>query len=383
MSFRQKLLKTANYLETRADKLVRKIKRRIYRNTDVTIVPYLGHGTTTHLRLKGRVLENYTVLPSFDDDSAWSNLRNIIRRFNSDELPNVEVTATFAEQEITVKTNDEGYFEVRFDLDTKLEDIWQEIELRYQHRRQAHAIGKVMIPPKDAQFGIVSDLDDTVIRSNVPNLIRLLFNTLFKNAHTRLPFAGVAEFYQALQAGTKNTFNPIYYVSNGPHNLYDLLSDFFKIRGIPEGPIFLRDFGLTKRYMLANKNHKKEQITRLLKLHPQLPFILIGDSGEHDPDIYAEIVREYPKRIVAIYIRDVRPKRDSERDEHVQGLAQELAYRGTPMLLIPDTAVAARHAMEKRFIDSDRLPAIESAVESDSARNPLEAFIEEAGGETV
>ena len=383
MSFRQKLLKTANYLETRADKLVRKIKRRIYRNTDVTIVPYLGHGTTTHLRLKGRVLENYTVLPSFDDDSAWSNLRNIIRRFNSDELPNVEVTATFAEQEITVKTNDEGYFEVRFDLDTKLEDIWQEIELRYQHRRQAHAIGKVMIPPKDAQFGIVSDLDDTVIRSNVPNLIRLLFNTLFKNAHTRLPFAGVAEFYQALQAGTKNTFNPIYYVSNGPHNLYDLLSDFFKIRGIPEGPIFLRDFGLTKRYMLANKNHKKEQITRLLKLHPQLPFILIGDSGEHDPDIYAEIVREYPKRIVAIYIRDVRPKRDSERDEHVQGLAQELAYRGTPMLLIPDTAVAARHAVEKGFIDSDTLPAIEIAVESDSARNPLEAFIEEAGGETV
>jgi phosphatidate phosphatase APP1 len=383
MSLRQKFLKTANYLEKRADKVVRKVKRRIYRNTNVTIVPYLGHGTARHLRLKGRVLENYTVLPSFDDDSAWSNLRNIIRRFNSDELPNAEITASFGNQQQTVLSNHEGFFEVLFDLNTTLDSIWHEVDLQYNQRRNASAVAKVMIPPQDAQFAVVSDLDDTVIRSNVPNLIKLLFNTLFKNAHTRLPFAGVAEFYQALQKGTKNTFNPIYYVSNSPHNLYDLISDFFKIRGIPEGPIFLRDFGLTKRYMVANKNHKKEQITRLLDLHPELPFILIGDSGEHDPELYAEIVREYPKRIAATYIRDVRPKKDSKRDEYVQALAQELAEIGTPMLLIPNTTVAARHATEQGFIDSETLPAIEEAVEMDSARNPLEMFIEEAGGEAV
>jgi phosphatidate phosphatase APP1 len=383
MSVRQKFLHAANYLENCADNIARKLKRRIYRNTDVTIVHYLGHGTTTHLCLKGRVVENHTVLPSFDDDSAWSNLRNIIRRFNSDELPNVEIIASFRNQQQTVLTNHEGFFDICFDLDTPLDAIWYEIDLKYQHRRQASAVAKVMIPPPDAQFAVVSDLDDTVIRSNVPNRIKLLFNTFFKNAHTRLPFAGVAEFYQALQKGTQNSFNPIYYVSNGPHNLYDLLSDFFKIRGIPEGPIFLRDFGLTKHYTFANKHHKKNQIMHLLDLHPKLPFILIGDSGEHDPYLYAEIVYEYPNRIVAIYIRDVRPKKDSKRDKQVRALAQKLHEIGTPMLLIPDTAVAARHAFEQGFIQFETLLAIEVAVESDSARNPLEVFIEEAGGEAV
>lgn len=383
MSFRQKLLKTANFIENRADKVARKVKRRIYRNTNVTIVPYLGHGTSKHLRLKGRVLENHTVLPSFNDDSAWCNLQNIIRRFNSDELPHVEITASFANQQQTVLTNDEGFFEIYFDLDVALEGIWHEIDLQYNQRRNANTVGKVMIPPQDSQFAIVSDLDDTVIRSNVPNLIKLLFNTLFKNAHTRLPFAGVAEFYQALQRGTQNTFNPIYYVSNSPHNLYDLLVDFFKIRGIPEGPIFLRDFGLTKRYMPANKTHKKDRITHLLDLYSELSFILIGDSSEHDPELYAELVHEYPKRIAAIYIRDARPKKDSKREKNIQDLAQELQTAGTPMLLIPDTMVAARHAAEQGFIRAETLPIIETAIAIDSARNPLEVLIDEAGGEAV
>lgn len=383
MSFRQKFLRITNYIENQVDKLIRKIKRRIYRNTEVKIVPYLGHGTATHLCFKGRVLENYTVLPSYDDDSAWSNLRNIIRRFNSDELPDVEITANFAQYEFTAKTDEEGFFDIEFNLDKPIEGLWQEIELQYEQRRQAEAIARVLTPPHDAQFAVVSDLDDTVIRSNVPNLIKLLFNTLFKNAHTRLPFAGVAEFYQALQAGTNNTFNPIYYVSNSPYNLYDLLTDFFKIRGIPEGPLFLRDFGLSRHYLVDSKRHKKKQITTLLDLYPNLPFILIGDSGEHDPDIYAEIVRDYPNRIKAIYIRDVHPKRNSKRDLHVRDLAKELEQAGTEILLIPDTAVAARHAVDRNFIQADRLAAIETAVESDSARNPLEALIEEAGGEAV
>ena len=137
MSFRQKFIKAVHSLESRADDVARKIKRRIYRNTEVTIMSYMGYGTKYELWLKGRVLENHTVLPSFDDDSEWANFLNILRRFNSDELPNVQVKARYREQEKIVTTNHEGFFDIYFKFDKALEGIWHEIHLEYQHRRKA------------------------------------------------------------------------------------------------------------------------------------------------------------------------------------------------------------------------------------------------------
>lgn len=370
---RHRLMRAANKTENAVDKMVRKVKRRIYRHSQVTIIPYMGHGTATHVQLRGRVLENHRILPSTDDDSAWRNLRNIIRRFNSDELPYVDVVIRFAGQSKVVTTDDEGYFGVEFET-APLEGIWHELDLHYaDKRRESSAKGQIMIPPKSAQFAIISDMDDTVIRSNVPNRIKLVANTLFKNAHTRLPFTGVAEFYRALQAGTANTFNPIYYVSNSPFNLYDLLAEFFEVRGIPNGPIFLRDFGLTNRIVGAKSSHKAERINELMNLYPHLPFILIGDSGEHDPELYRDVVKQFPNRVSAIYIRDVRKK----AHERVMAVAEEIKALGSEMLLVPDTLVAAEHAAAKGFILPESLPAIEAAVKEDTANNPIDAMIDE------
>ncbi|MEL6404345.1 MAG: phosphatase domain-containing protein [Chloroflexota bacterium] len=365
-------------IEKVADNSHRTVRRWLYRNTDVTIMPYVGYGYGYHIRLRGRVLENHTVQKSQNDDSAWSNLRNIIRRFNSDELPHVPITISFGGQAQTVITDEEGFFYAEFDIDEPLTGIWHTATLSYDDgRRQASAQAKIMVTPDDAQYAVVSDMDDTVIRSNVPNRIRLVANTLFKNAHTRLPFRGVAEFYRALQAGTTSTTNPIYYVSNSPYNLHDLLQEFFDLKNIPKGPIFLRDFGLTQRYVGASENHKAVQINRLMDLHPELPFILIGDSGEHDPDIYAEIVRQHPGRIAAIYIRDVRPGQEWKVNQRVQQLAEEIREQGVDMLLIPDTLVAAQHAVEQGFISQDAVAHVVQEVKDDAPSNPIEAFMDD------
>jgi phosphatidate phosphatase APP1 len=370
---KHRLIRVANKTEDAVDRVVRRVKRRLYRHSKVSIIPYMGYGTASRFYLKGRVLENHRILPSTDDDSAWRNLRNIIRRFNSDELPFVEISARFQEQVKVVKTDDEGFFALDFETEP-LEGIWHSIFLHYaDKRRESDSIGEIMIPPASAQFGIVSDMDDTVIRSNVPNRIKLLANTLFKNAHTRLPFSGVAEFYRALQGGTEKTFNPIYYVSNSPNNLYDLLAEFFVVRGIPIGPIFLRDFGLTNRLVGASSNHKAERIKELFNLYPHLPFILIGDSGEHDPELYREVVRQFPKRVLAIYIRDVRSKAHAR----VMRVAKEISVLGSEMLLVPDTLVAAEHAAAKGFILPESLEAIQAAVKADSPTNPIEAIMDE------
>lgn len=365
MSFWQSLIKVANKTENVVDKVSRRVRRRLYRDTDVTIEAYIGYGNPHHVRLRGRILENHSVRAARDEDNALHNLWYVLQRFNSDELPGVDVTITFQTQQKIVTTDDEGFFYVQFDLEQALTGIHHTAKLYYaDSRREAHATGQIIVA-QDAQFVVVSDMDDTVIRSNVPNRIKLVANTLFNNARTRLPFAGVAQFYRSLQNGTQDSFNPIYYVSNSPYNLHDLLQEFFKVRDIPAGPIFLRDFGLTQRYAGASENHKARQIARLLELHPDLPFILIGDSGEHDPDIYAEIVRRYPGRVAAIYIRDVRPGKDWKMNAHTQEVAAEIRKQGVDMLLIQDTLAAAQHAHEKGFVRQSCIKEVEKAVQLD------------------
>lgn len=374
----QSLKKILYKTETVTDKLTGSIQNRLNPDRDVTIMPYVGYGNPNHVRVRGRVLENHHLDEAQDDDNAFRNLRNIIRRFNSHELPHAELRISFEGQEQIVVTNDEGFFYAEFNLEKALDKTQYTAQFHYNDgQREAYAENKIIIAPANAQFAVVSDMDDTVIRSNVPNRIKLVANTLFKNARTRLPFPGVAEFYRALQQGTQDTLNPIYYVSNSPYNLYDLLHDFFDVRNIPQGPIFLRDFGLTERYAGAVNNHKSIQIARLLELHPNIPFILIGDSGEHDPDIYAEVVRQYPNRILAIYIRNVRPGKAWKVNDRVEQIAIDIREQGIEMLLIPNTLVAARHAVEKGFITDDSLTLIEESVQADLPSNPIEALLDE------
>jgi phosphatidate phosphatase APP1 len=385
MTIWKRLLRAAARAESSLDALKFKLDNRLNSNTDISILTYMGYGTTTTLHLRGRVVQNRRVQSATDADSIWRNLLNTYRRLDSDEIPYAKVTATYKEHEQTVTADDEGYFRVLFHLDKPVlsEAVWQEIQLDYDDsRRQAQSVGRVVIPPPDAAFGVISDLDDTVMRTDVINLLKLARNTFLRNARTRLPFHGVAEFYAALQtAGDR--YNPIFYVSNSPYNLYDLIADFFKLRGIPAGPIFLRDLGLTENYLLASREHKYGTIEQLLQLYPDLPFVLIGDSGEKDAMIYLQVVQNYPGRIKAVYIRDVEPhRRDTKRDARVLSLAEQSLAAGVEMLLVPDTAAAAQHALEKGLIAEVALSGIIHAAEVGKIADEVETLIDKATDES-
>ena len=346
--------------------LYAKLKRMV-RQTDaelssVQILPYVGHGTRSVIYLKGRVLEKHRVVSGHDADSKWRNLRNTYHRFNSHKMPDVLVTARLGNAEQRVRTDAAGFFhfEITFDPPLTSADVWHDVQLElpvYRGQAGALATASVLIPPEDAQFGVISDLDDTVLRSNVVNLLKLARNTFFYNSHTRLPFAGVAEFYHALQRGTQASFNPIFYVSNSPWNLYDLIVDFFAIKGIPLGPIFLIHLGLSPRHLSRPDpiRNKLEQIEGLLTAHPDLPFLLIGDSGEDDPEVYLQVIQTHPGRIRAVYIRDVTGK---GRKSEIRAVVEQARQIGVDMLLVADTVAAAEHAARREFIDAQALPAI-------------------------
>jgi phosphatidate phosphatase APP1 len=166
----------------------------------------------------------------------------------------------------------------------------------------------------------------------------------------------VAAFYEALQRGVEGRgYNPIFYVSSSPWNIYDVLEDFLNVHGVPPGPLFLKDWSLG--VLGKHTDHKLGIIRKLLRTYPELPFVLIGDSGEQDPEIYHQAVREHPGRVRAIYIRDVTT---GGRDAEVRAIADEVRGFGVEMVLAPDTAIAAEHAASIDLLTPDAVPEIRS-----------------------
>ncbi|WP_119071649.1 App1 family protein [Aggregatilinea lenta] len=347
----------------------------------IHLLPYLGHGTPYGLHISGRILEDYHVEPAADNDTIWENLHNMYRRFRTKEIPHARVRARFRDHEEEVTADDEGIFHINMAWETPLplNNVWHEVQLELLDYPDQHvtAMGQVIVPPPNAQFGVISDLDDTVIQTDVFNLVAMARNTFLHNSRTRLPFAGVAEFYLALQRGTANTYNPIYYVSNSPFNLYDLLMDFFEVRQIPLGPLFLTNLGLTDEHFFRADpvEHKLGAIDTILTTHPDLPFVLIGDSGEQDAAIYLEALEKYPGRIKAIYIRDVTPDREDKRV--VEAMAHA-ADTDVDLLLVEDTVAAAVHAAEHGLIVPEALPGIrQERTEDQKEPDTLEKIVKQ------
>ena len=177
--------------------------------------------------------------------------------------------------------------------------------------------------------------DDTILQTGVQRAGRMILQTLTGSSLTRTPFPGAAELYRDLAAGDTN---PVFYVSSGPWNLHTFLDRFLRHRGFPLGPVLLRDLLGTA----AGREQKHGRIQEVLDLHPRLPFVLIGDSGERDPAIYADIVRDNPGRVLAVYIREVRLDPGDGRVEEVSSAWAD----DVPFVLAPDSAAMRTHAEE-------------------------------------
>jgi phosphatidate phosphatase APP1 len=358
--FNRTVLLVARIVEERFDDFRFSFKRRFGLLDPFEILPYRGHGTTRELFLKGRVLEEAGITRPARDDAVWKNILNMVRRFASGEVAGARVKASFEGLQVETTADVEGYFEVRFQLPEPLDGApgWCRVELDLLSPPspgggRVRSTGEVLVP-HGARFGVISDLDDTVLHSSATSVLKMTWIVVRNNAHTRLPFEGVAAFYRALQSGADGrSSNPVFYVSSSPWNIYDLLEDFLNVHGVPEGPLFLKDWSLS--VLGKHRTHKLGIIRTLLGTYPGLPFVLIGDSGEEDPEIYLQILREHRGRIRAIYIRDVTT---AERDAEVHAIARESAALGTEMVLVADTAAAAEHAASKSLIRPDAVPDI-------------------------
>jgi phosphatidate phosphatase APP1 len=341
---------------------VRRLARR--RKDPLIILPYLTYGTSTRLRVCGRVLEDEGFQPAADADTGWRNLIAFYKRLESDEVPGASVRARYLGVEAETVSDGEGYFTLQIPTGGRMSPgAWHDVQLELvRPQGGAGATARVLVPSARAKFGVISDIDDTIVATNVTSKLRMLLTVALTNSRTRKPFKGVAAFYRALHAGV----NPVFYVSKSPWNVYVPLVEYLEVQGLPLGPLMLRDFGPALR-----KHHKKKAIEDILATYPALAFVLIGDSGEADPEIYADVVRRFPKRIRAIYIRSVSPKRISQ----VEKLIGEVAKTGCQLILAPEADLAAAHAAAEGLIQPPDLRAVRSEIEADTrgSREPAQS----------
>lgn len=344
--------------------MLKRIKKifGLYKDIDnVLITPYRSYGTESHIYLLGRALDDVP-LKIVEDQSLWKTLKNTYKQFDSFEIPDTEIELNIPGiLSLTTKTDYDGYFlfdqKISKDLAVLAdEEGWITVDLYYKKepgkqikQGKDYFQGELLIPEAEAEYGIISDIDDTILHTGVTSFLkwRLLKNSLLTNAYNRIPLKGAPEFYQKLHRGKsgKNK-NPMFYLSNSPWNMYQYLKLFLDFNKFPKGPILLRNFTTPfDRNLKPEKPHKQKEIINILKTYPELKFILIGDSGEHDASIYTEIAVQYPDRILAIYLKSVKNKRQMN---HIRSIVDN--FKTTPLLMADTSGDAQIHAIESGFI---------------------------------
>ncbi|MDX1540539.1 MAG: hypothetical protein R3349_03960, partial [Geminicoccaceae bacterium] len=192
------LINTGSRVEARWDVLRGKVKEELGWLDPVTILPFRGYGDRTRVRLCGRVLEEGRLKQPSADDDVWTTLSHMFHRFESDEVGGARIRATFGDRSAEVVSDREGYIQVAFDgldLEPHLtgRQRWQEVRLELleplrDNQGPTAVTGLVLTPPASAGFGVISDVDDTIMKTGATSLISNLKTTLLNTAEARVPF---------------------------------------------------------------------------------------------------------------------------------------------------------------------------------------------------
>ncbi len=330
------------------------------------ILPYRSYGTSDRLYIHGRALQHGGLKTARANAPVWENALSTYRRFGTQVIPNAWLRIRFGEQQQDVVTDRKGFFNAEIRPTVALEgDRWYDVKLELLEPSQEsiHTTAKILVPSSQARFGLISDIDDTIVYTYNNDSLKMMQILLLGNAHTRVPLPGIAAFYQALHYGkTGQEYNPIFYVSSSTWNFYDLLEEFLALHHMPAGPLLLREFELSVENFVSSLTHEQEKLRRIrgiLDCYPKLSFILVGDSGQKDAQIYRQLISEYPGRIQAIYIRNINPTNVKHR-QRLNAIAQEVQQLGVPFVTVINTLTAATHAVRQGWIPADALPAIKA-----------------------
>jgi len=382
---RAALIRVAMLLEDGVRLLQVAVLRVFRRSTTPLVVPFLGHGSPRSVHVGGRavlgrpaaaagrlVVPDEGVLAPVGAEQAREPrsrravLRTSLNRFLTVEAAGASVTVRTPATEVTARSDRDGYVDVVVD-EPGLPPGWHDVELSLAGGETVRT--PVLVVSPDVRLGLVSDVDDTILETGLTRGLEFLRITLLTEVTERAPLPGAAALYRALVGRTGEAGLPVFYLSTSPWNLHEVLLEFITLRGFPFGPLLLTDWGPGRGNLLriGAREHKLGLIDRILAEHPDLALLLVGDTGQLDPEIYAAAARTHPGRIRAIYVRRTGAL-DVRRLAEVDALAAEVTAAGVPMLAVDDSVQIAEHAATLGLLDAAQVEQVRQETQAEAAR---------------
>jgi len=300
------------------------------------ITVYTGYSDGQRVLLEGRITQARPQTEASTSDSSRQNLKRNLRQFFNKEGEGWPLTLSIGGLQFQTRTDSEGYFRLDAKVNEGLREGWQPVFAKTtlpsknaasSKVKPAFGKGRLLVLPAENTRGLISDIDDTILVSEVLSKRRLLKNTFLKNSKQRQAVPGMAELYaKVVGQNPKPEAAPLFYLSGSPRQLYGALTQFLAHNHFPPGVL------LTKRISrdrasdawLDPMAYKTKKMEEIFEYFPQVRFILVGDDGEKDPEIYEEIRKRYPQRIEAIWIRHVHTDKARARFEKQLDLAEVL-----------------------------------------------------------
>jgi phosphatidate phosphatase APP1 len=230
---------------------------------------------------------------------ANARLMARLRHFLAIPMANTPISVFFYNNEIskqrTIYTNPSGHFSISAALD------FVPTHVRILASDKLSATEQVIVTDSSG-ISVISDIDDTIKHSAISSGAREIFRNAFIRDLSDLTIDGVREWYNRMaELGVK-----FHYVSNSPWQLYPVIAKYFSLAGLPNGSFHLKQYsGMLQGIFEPVAERKKSTLDKIARDFPERRFILIGDSGEADLEVYTDFVLENPGRVAAVFIRDV------------------------------------------------------------------------------
>lgn len=287
----------------------------------ITLFPAYSDGAA--LVVEGRMVERHGSSRPDGSDGSLTNLRRSARQFFNDERQQQLIKLHLPGYSGQARSDGEGYF--RLAEKTTLVPGWHQIQAE---GGKAQAVGQLLVVPPENRLGLISDLDDTILVSEVTDRRRLLANTFLKNSAQRQAVPGMAALYSRLMARNAQPASaPLFYLSASPRQMHEAIADFLGRNAFPPGVLITKritnDFSSEPR--LDQFSYKTAKIEEIFARLPWVRFVLVGDDGEKDPEIYDWVRERYPERVVDIWIRHVSLDPQRHRPQHQKNLSEILA----------------------------------------------------------
>jgi phosphatidate phosphatase APP1 len=262
-----------------------------------TVIPFAGYGAPGWVRVLGRVVLRKPGTPPSD---RFTSIRGW-RSFVSIPVSGAQVEVVMGEQRTTILADRGGVLDAV--IPAKLAPGWSVVGLNIAGDEVRAPIFTV---DEAVTFGIVSDVDDTVMVSALPRPLLAAWNTFVVDEHARRPVAGMAVLYTLLRQ--EHPGAPVIYLSTGAWNVVPTLTRFLGRNAYPRGALLLTDWGPTHdRWFRNGAEHKAKSLERLAREFPGVRWLLIGDDGQHDERIYGDFAAAHPGNVAAVAIRRLTP----------------------------------------------------------------------------